>query len=117
MKNSLDPLPSITWTNRTPKQEQLVEAVAEREALMKLASLLDALIERKAMLLDALEAMQTSVTHSDRHFTGIGNIIKVNKEFQEHYAWLDANLDETNLHLDAALTHLQTLYGKAYYLK
>lgn len=77
---------------------------------MKLLSLVDAMIERKDLLLDALEMMHSSIA-SLKPYHGLDN------DFQEHYSWLHANLDETNLQLDAALAHLQILYGKAYYAR
>jgi hypothetical protein len=87
----LDQLTGKTLNFRTPKQDQLIKAVAEREALMKLLSLVDALIERKDLLLDALEVMHSSIPTSAGEYLEMNSNHGLGNAFQEHYSWLHAN--------------------------
>ncbi len=79
--------------------------VAEREVLTKLMNLIDSLLERKDAILDAIDSFHNELGNS---LNGPGD------EFKQHYEWLQDNLLQTNLALEAALTYQQVMYGKMY---
>ena len=70
----------------------------ERELLINVIAVTTEAFERKK---DILEALETCATDT------VGNPSK-------HTSWLLANLDQINVTLEAALIHLQVLYGSLY---
>lgn len=79
--------------------------VAERELLTKLMNLIESLLERKDAILDAIDSFHNELGNS---LNGPGD------EFKQHYDWLQDNLLQTNLALEAGLTYQQVMYGKMY---
>ena len=81
---------------------------------MKLMSVVDTLLERKSLLLDALDEMDSCVSLPPRKRISTVEHFDHGSEFEEHYVWLSANLDETNERIQAALVHMQVMYGRGY---
>ena len=94
--------------------------IAERECLIKLISLLHAMIERKRQILDALNACYGIIETKTMEQSGFESkpncdmFEKAPEIFKQHHAWLLANLDLTNQSMNAGLAHIQIMYGKLY---
>jgi len=70
----------------------------ERELLISVIAVITEAFDRKKNILEALETCATdTVVHTSKHSS-----------------WLLANLDQINITLEAALIHLQVLYGSLY---
>jgi hypothetical protein len=94
----------------------LRDKVAEREMLSLLLTVAENASRRKEMLLNAMEETCTrqadKLPFGDEEFaSSAGPPLQI----QGQYAWLRANLDETNQTLRTAMYYLRALYGKAYF--
>ena len=78
------------------------------------------MIERKSQILDALDASYAiietnTITKCSLESKRDCNMLKKMPEnFKQHHAWLLANLDLTNQSMNAALAHIQIMYGELY---
>ena len=117
---------NIMQSNKSPElsipppvdmKDKLIEKVAERETLVRLMCVLDVGIKRKEMLLEAVEnfhrILDAQVRESGKDVEAILSC-SLNKDFKDHYAWLNANLQLNELTLEAAMVHLQLMYGQGY---
>jgi len=98
-----------TFPNNT-----LVERVAERETLVELIGTIDAALNRKTMLLDAIEKCNQDISSMREKYGSNDEKLAECSPFMTHYSWLQANLRMTNQSLESSLALLQTMYGKSY---
>lgn len=97
-----------------------IDTATERECLIRLIGMIDAMTDRKAQIINALDScydtIQTKKENQGVNKDIINSIheVEVSDYLKEHHAWLHANLETTNESLYAALVHLQVMYGKAY---
>ena len=92
----------------------LVEKVAERETLVTLMSIIDTATSRKAMLLDVMEKFSALLVDRLPFGEGPPSNHVISGYFESHFAWLRANLLETNKALNRAVSVMKLMYGKAY---
>lgn len=92
----------------------LVEKVAERETLVTLMSIIETATARKAMLLDVVEKFSALLVDRLPFGEGPPSNHVISGYFETHFAWLRANLEETNNTLDRAISFVKLMYGKAY---
>lgn len=103
-----------TSINIAARRRQIAEEQIERETLVKLMNIFDHLTIRKEALLCAINLFHEKSSNgidSKDPGSGLTGIVQSNKE---HYDWLLSNLAETNCSIDAALAHLQVMYGASY---
>ena len=92
----------------------LVEKVAEREALVSLMSIIETASSRKARLLDVIEKFSALLVDRLPFGEGPPSNHVISGYFEKHFAWLRANLMETNKTLESAVSLMKVMYGKAY---
>ena len=92
--------------------EKVLAKIAEREALVKLMSEVELILERKDAILTTMEKCNC-IHHQASENDEDNNIIKP-CQTREHHMWLQSNLKVTNRALDIALAQLQIIYGKGY---
>jgi hypothetical protein len=95
---------------RKEKELEDIEKLAEREILVKLTETIEMSMKRKSLLLDTIEEFNSIAANVGRKMDDE----PMSQEFADHYAWLLGNLDMTSKSLEAALAHLQVMYGNAY---
>ena len=85
-----------------------LNTIAEREALTKLINIIDSTLERKQLILEAIEE------YHDQLEGNSGSFCEQEEDFKKHYDWLQNILGQTNQSLEAALVLQQVMYGKIY---
>jgi hypothetical protein len=103
-------------TNKKPgsgpfPNNTLVERVAERETLVELIATIEAGVERKTLILDAINKCNKDVESFKENDN---SKLPEGVPFAMHYAWLQANLRMTNQSLESALALYQTMYRSPY---
>ena len=111
------PVPSSKKRNDAPRQSQfrLLEEAAEHEIFVNLLCFVERATARKKLLLTGIEKSHALMVQR-LPFGGISSEsgLSASQHFEQHYAWLHANLERTNNVLGRALDYVRILYGKAY---
>lgn len=100
--------------NEDEARAVLVEKVAERETLVTLMSIIETATKRKAMLLDVMEKFSALLVDRLPFGEGPPSNHVISGYFEQHFAWLRANLETTNSTLSRAVGFMKVMYGKAY---
>jgi len=95
------------------KIAMLIERITEREALVKLMCMIELMIERKKLLLKAIDKCHLNYENAINN-GDVPSKMADHKAFQEHYSWLHSNLKLNEASLEIALAQMQIIYGEAY---
>ncbi len=84
--------------------------VGEREVLVKMMNVIEAILERKQVILRVINEFHRMLNEGEvcisSHFE--------KEDLLSHYSWLQENLKSTDQALDAALVHQQIMYSRIY---
>lgn len=95
------------------KIERLLERITEREALVKLMCMIELMIERKKLLLKAIDKCHSNYQNAINNGDDPSKMAD-HKALQEHYSWLHSNLKLNEASLEIALAQMQIIYGEVY---
>ena len=95
--------------NTSRSRSKLLNRVTEREALAKLMNIIDASLERKQAILDAIDNFHNLFEGTKGVFLHLEE-----DEFKGHYNWLQESLRCTDQALEAALVYQQIMYSSIY---
>ena len=91
-----------------------VDAVAERECIVKLIEIIDTSMQRKTLLLESIAKLNSVAAANKEELSAMSPEQRRSSSFLQHYTWLIANLEVTTRSLESAMVHLQIMYGKGY---
>ena len=88
----------------------ILNSITEREIVIQFIHKMDGLIKRKQKILQALDVCHTHYANEMRSSRRSSDTAQWN----QHYKWLHANLNRTNLSLECFQVLMQMLYSKVY---
>jgi hypothetical protein len=106
---------AIGDVDNSDERTTLLNKVAERETLVTLMAAIETAMTRKTMILEALEKCNTLLVTNLPFGESPETSTSPPRHVEQHYAWLLANLEQTNQSLEVGRAHLRIMYSEGYY--